>query len=229
MNDMSARLKTEEELAIEEEARQADNKRVRGQINELLDLLNPVPGKYAIELTIMTPDGPKAFNVSPILHAIVAQHQHMVGHTDNHFDVSLSPREQFFPDADPEKEGEKLVQRRYYFDCVKRHVRMTLTFATVFMSKDGPTTIGQPRYDKVYMNLGDQATGGVDNYTWRAVVNWVIGQFDRRKYVHLYSHNFEYVWDGEEKTSHLIPAKTATEPHPLLSLNTYPPKEFPEA
>jgi hypothetical protein len=61
------------------------------------------------------------------------------------------------------------------------------------------------------------------------VVNWVIGQFDRRKYVHLYSHSFEYIWDGEEKTSHLIPEKTEEEPNPLLSLNAYPPKEFPEA
>jgi hypothetical protein len=226
MNDMTTRLKTEEELAIEEEARQADNKRVRGQINELLDLLNPEPGKYATELTIVTPSGPKAFNVSPILHAIVAQHQHMVGHTDNHFDVSLSPREQFFPDAAPEKEGEKLVKRRYLFDCEKRHVRMILTFATVFMSKDGPTTVGQPRYDVEYLNLGGPH---LDNYTWRAVVNWVIGQFDRRKYVHLYSHSFEYIWDGEEKTSHLIPEKTEEEPNPLLSLNAYPPKEFPEA
>lgn len=221
MNDMSVRLKTEEELAIEEEVRVADHKRVMTQINELLDLLNPVPGKYSTELTIMTPDGPKAYNVSPIFQAIVAQHQHFVGHTINQFDVSFSPAEKFFPNADLVKEGEQLVKRQYFFDCAKRHVRMVLTHATVFMSKDGPTTVGQSRYDTEYLYLGPM-DGPVDNYTWRAVVNWIITQFDRRKYVHLYGHDFHYIWDGEEKTSHLIPAKTEEEPNPLCTLNAYP-------
>lgn len=200
MNDQ-VRLKTAEELATEAAAREADAQLVLGQVNELLDLLNPVTGEYATELTLMTPSGPKAFNVSPLFTALTAQFQHFLGHCHDQHDLRWSPQEKFFPEAITEKEGEKLVKRQYFFDWEKRHVRMILTFATVFMAKDGPTTIGQPRYDTEYVFLGN-----IDNYTWRATVNWVCGQFDRRKYIHLYSHDFQYIWNGETNTVDLIPA-----------------------
>jgi hypothetical protein len=218
------RFKTDEELAVEEVHRTADQALVKQSINELLGLLNPDGANYATSLTIVTPDGPKEFNVSPIFSAIAAQFQHFFNGTYNQHDVRRPPAETFFPHADPAQEGEELVKRQYFFDCRKRHVHMVLTFATVWMSKEGPTTVGQPRYVREYLFLGP-----VDNYEWRAVVNWVTAQFDRSKYVHLYGHNFEYVWEKDEapdmpSTIRLIPAQTEAEPFPLCTIGINTPK-----
>jgi len=205
------KFKSPAELAAEDLARREDRAKVRQDINELLALLNPTPGGYATSLTIVTPEGPKDFNVTPIFTAIAAQFQQFFDGTYNQHEIRWSPAEKFFPHADPAQEGEELVKRQYFFDCKNRHVRMALTFATIFMGKEGPTTVGQPRYTSEYLHLGP-----VDNYEWRAVVNWVIAQFDRRQYVHLYSHDFEYVWDKEEGYNTLIPEKSVT-PQPELA------------
>lgn len=199
---------------LEKEALQAaDRLQIKEQINVLLDVLNPSPDNYATALTIDTPQGPKAFNVTAVFTALVAQFQHLTGHTVDHTEFTFSPALTFFPDAEIDIEGETLIKRHYYFDCQKRHVRMVLTFAKTFMGPEGPTTVGQPRYTTEYTYLGL-----VDNYTWRGVVNWVTRQFDTRKYVHLYSHSFEYIWDGEASTSHLIPDQTEVEPNPLCTV-----------
>lgn len=193
-------LVSEAEKLEEEAARAADQLKIKGQINTLLGVLNPELGRYATGLTILTPQGPQEFNVTAVFTALIAQFQHMTGYAAGENEFSFSPALALFPDALIDKVGETLIKRHYFFDCKTRHVRMVLTFAKTFIAADGPTTIGQPRYDTEYVYLDP-----IDNYTWRGLVNWVTRQFNSKNYVHLYGHNFEYIWDGEASISHLIP------------------------
>lgn len=207
------KLKTPTELAAEDLARKEDQAKVKQHVNEILDLLNPTPGGYATGLVLMTPNGPKEYNVTPLFTALIAQFQHFNGHTHDQNEITLSPQATFFPHAASEVEGMELIRRHYHFDCAKRHVRMVLTFASINMGPEGKV-LGLPHETMEFLHLTE-----ADNYTWRAVINWVIRQFDQRKYVHLYSHDFEYIWDKAEGCNTLIPAKTEEEPNPLLSLN----------
>jgi hypothetical protein len=205
---------SEAERLEEEAVRAADQLKIKEQIITLLDVLNPGLDRYATGLTILTPKGPQEFNVTAVFTALVAQFQHLTGYTADHNEFSFGPALTLFPDAVIEKTGETLIKRHYHFDCQTRHVRMVLTFAKTFIGAEGPTTIGQPRYDTEYVYRDP-----IDNYIWRGLVNWVTRQFDSRQYVHLYGHSFQYIWDGEASTSHLIPAGSEEEPNPLCSVN----------
>lgn len=193
-------LVSEAEQLEEAAVRAADQLKIKEQINTLLGVLNPGLDRYATGLTILTAQGPQEFNVTAVFTALIAQFQHMTGYAAGENEFSFGPALTLFPDAVIDKEGETLIKRHYFFDCKTRHVRMVLTFAKTFIAADGPTTIGQPRYDTEYVYLDP-----IDNYVWRGLVNWVTRQFDSKKYVHLYGHSFEYIWDGEASTSHLIP------------------------
>ena len=206
------KFKSPAELAAEDFARREDNARSRRDVNELLALLNPDGGNYATELTVMTPNGPKAYNVSPLFTALIAQFQHFNGFTHDQNQITLSPQAAFFPHVESEVEGMELIKRHYHFDCAKRHVRMILTFATVNIAPEG-RVLGLPHEEREFLHLTE-----ADNFTWRSVVNWIARQFNQQQYVHLYGHNFEYIWDSEKGVNSLIPTTTEEEPNPLCTI-----------
>jgi hypothetical protein len=201
-------MKTDAEIA--EQA--AKDQRMRDKVNEILGYLNPVGAPISKDLTIMTADGPKAYNLMELAYAIYAQ---CVGAMKHHTSLPDETDIDYvlFPGVVFSRTGEKLVKKHYHVDAPNKSARLVVTYA---MPREDGTTTGQPRYEVTY--LSGENCDIVDNFAWRLVVNGIIRRFKDVGYIYLFNHSFEFIQDIEAATIAVIPAKTQEDPTPLSTV-----------
>lgn len=160
------------------------------EINVLLDLLNDGGEKPRTSLTIMINGQPEEFSITALESALRAQ---TFGWTPPHqrqgHNAVIDADRHLFPGMSFEKEGEKVIKKVYEFDSTNRRVKLTITRCTPLPNGD---TWDTPRYDQYYQSVAE-----FDNLHWRCLVNDMISSFGAGGFVHLYSHDFMYIWDHE--------------------------------
>lgn len=189
--DEARTCKPREPLTDEQIAeKKARGDELQEEVNVLLGMLNEggVESKARTTMTILIDGQPRDFNLGAVESALRAQNFGWSKPHDRN-GATIDADRHLFPGIKFEKEGEKVVKKVYTFDCVNRKVSLVVTRCTPLENGD---TWDTPRYDESY-----ESVSGFDNLHWRCIVNDMISLFGDCGFVHLYSRDFQYVWDHE--------------------------------
>ena len=182
------------------------------EINVLLDHLNDGGETPRTSMTIMINGEPEEFNISSLESALRAQNFGWTPHYQRQeYNARIDADQHLFPGIEFEKEGEKVIKKTYTFDSTNRKVVLVVTRCTPLPNGD---TWDTPRYDETYESVTE-----FDNLHWRCIINDMISLFGAGGFVHLYSHDFMYIWDHETCQTTIKPKQPdgtyITDPKPI--------------
>lgn len=198
--EQARRVEPREPLTEEEEKRNEYLEALHSkQVGEVISLLNHKGDDLVTELVIETPEGPKAFNIAAIHEALHLQTWTWRSVTSRHNGIpaKLEPFHTLFPGLEIDRKDEKVIMFHYKTNIKEGQTTLTITWSK--MDENGDT-LEQPRYNETFTS-----TVSLDNRQWRMVVNGFTEGFPQGAYVHLYSHDFEYIWDYEGNCQRIIP------------------------
>jgi len=186
---------SDEEVA----ANKARSDEIQAEINALLGLLNEsVDGKPRTSISIVIGGEVKEFNTGAVESALRAQNFGWSNTWEREGpNVRLDVDGHLFPGIDFQEADTKIIKKVYSFDCTARKAMLVITRCDPLPNGD---TWGTPRYEKTY-----ESVTGFDNIHWRGIINDVIAPFGRCGFVHLYNHDFKFVWDHEACLSTIHP------------------------
>lgn len=155
------------------------------QVNRLLEMLNPVDGPCAIELDILGPNGLELFNIGALQAALEAQCASS--------SASTEAEHHMFSDIENHLQNHELIRKHYRFNSKARICHLTYTWA----KRDERHAITDETHQVEYHS--DKVP---DNYLWKQIINGVVNNIGSRSYLHLYHHDFEFIYTRQGNTIH---------------------------